>query len=294
MNSFRIGVIGVLVEYWGEEMAEGFLHDFEGWVVFMACAGVLLVEMWILAKIGKDRMPFRDAFALEMPAPLPNDLKVRYRKLGAPFYTAFMLIVGMVVVSQVLPSREEIIPERTAFANFPEQVADWQGDMDRLEPIFIDTLKLDDHLLATYRNGEGDAVNLYVAYYGSQRKGASVHSPKTCLPGGGWQIAQFGQKVLEGVTVNGNPLAVNRTVIQLGEAKQLVYYWFQQRGRVITNEYLLKWYLFWDALTKNRTDGSLVRLTATIGTGQDVAEVDHLLESFARDVTDKIGKFVPD
>ncbi len=30
MNSFRIGMIGILVEYKGIEQAEGFLHDFEG------------------------------------------------------------------------------------------------------------------------------------------------------------------------------------------------------------------------------------------------------------------------
>jgi exosortase D (VPLPA-CTERM-specific) len=294
MNSFRIGVIGVLVEYWGQSMAEGFLHDFEGWFVFMACAAILVAEMWMLAKIGKDKMPFRDAFALEMPAPLPKDLKVRYRKLGTPFYIAFMSLVGMAVVSQVLPTREEIIPPRSTFASFPEKIADWQGEMDRLEPIFINNLKLDDYLLANYRNREGESVNLYVAYYGSQRKGASVHSPKTCLPGGGWQIVQFGQKLVEDAQVNSIPLEVNRSVIQLGDTKQLVYYWFQQRGRVITNEYLLKWYLFWDALTKNRTDGSLVRITTRIRTGQDVAEVDRMLEKFIRDVTDQITRFVPD
>jgi exosortase D (VPLPA-CTERM-specific) len=293
MNSFRIGVIGVLVEYWGQSMAEGFLHDFEGWFVFMACAAVLVVEMWILTKIGKDKMPLREAFALEMPAPLPKDSEVRYRKLGAPFYAAFILLVGMAIVSQVLPDRKEFIPQRTAFKVFPEQVGDWKGSMDRLESIYIDSLKLDDHLLAKYRNGEGKTVNFYVAYYGSQRKGASAHSPKTCLPGGGWQMSQFGQRVVDGVMVNGHPLEVNRSVIQLGDAKQLVYYWFQQRGRVITNEYLVKWYLFWDALTKNRTDGALVRLTAMVSPGQDVEEVDRVLKDFTRDVSGELVRFVP-
>jgi EpsI family protein len=250
--------------------------------------------MWILTKIGKDKMPLREAFALEMPAPLPKDTEVRYRKLGAPFYTAFVLLVGMAIVSQVLPERDEIVPDRALFNAFPDQVGDWKGNMDRLESIYIDSLKLDDHLLANYRNGEGKTVNFYVAYYGSQRKGASAHSPKTCLPGGGWQMSQFGQQVVDGVMVNGHPLEVNRSVIQLGDAKQLVYYWFQQRGRVITNEYLVKWFLFWDALTMNRTDGALVRLTTMIDPGQDVAEVDRLLVGFVRDVADDLGRFVPD
>ena len=294
MNSFRIGVIGVLVEHWGQSMAEGFLHDFEGWVVFMACLAVLLVEMWLLSKVGRDRMPFREAFAIDAPAPVPKDAEVRYRAIPAPFYVSFALLAVMAVVSQVLPDREEVIPDRLVFDAFPEQVGQWQGRMDRLEPIILDALKLDDHIIADYSNGAGAPVNFYVAYYGSQRKGASVHSPKSCLPGGGWEMTQFGQRTLAGVTAAGQPLEVNRSLIQLGDAKQLVYYWFQQRGRVITNEYLVKWYLFWDALTRNRSDGALVRLVAPVGPGQDVAEVDELLVEFARDFSPELGKYIPD
>jgi EpsI family protein len=238
-------------------------------------------------------MTLREAFLLEWPAPLPKEIDVKYRQLGGTFYLALLMLISMAIVSQLLPNREEFIPQRTAFAVFPEQIGDWDGDMDRLEPIYINSLKLDDHLLANYVNGKGKVVNIYMAYYGSQRKGASVHSPKTCLPGGGWRMTQFGQHSVDGVLINGQPLRVNRSIIKLGDAKQLVYYWFQQRGRVITNEYLVKWFLFWDALTKNRTDGALVRLTAMIGEGEDVAEVDRLLGNFAHDMTNQIERFVP-
>ena len=69
MNSFRIGAIGIMVEYWGIEMAEGFLHDFEGWAVFMSCIAILIVEMWILAKIGKDKLALHEAFGIDFPEP---------------------------------------------------------------------------------------------------------------------------------------------------------------------------------------------------------------------------------
>jgi len=89
-------------------------------------------------------------------------------------------------------------------------------------------------------------------------------------------------------------LRVNRTVIRLGEVKQLVYYWFQQRGRVVTNEYLVKWFLFWDALTRQRTDGALVRLTVLVRPGQEIRETDKLLQQFAGDVAAELGKFIPE
>ena len=80
-------------------------------------------------------------------------------------------------------------------------------------------------------------MTFYVAYYASQRSGDSAHSPRSCLPGGGWEMDDLSQRKLPASYINGQPVRVNRVQIQKGEAKQLVYYWFQQRGRVIDNEF---------------------------------------------------------
>jgi len=72
-----------------------------------------------------------------------------------------------------------------------------------------------------------------------------------------------------------------------------VYYWFQQRGRVLTNEYLVKWYLFWDALTRNRTDGALVRLVINVDPGGNLEEADRQLSSFATTIADRLTDYVP-
>ena len=89
-------------------------------------------------------------------------------------------------------------------------------------------------------------------------------------------------------------LPVNRLLIKKGDYKQLVYYWFDQRGRKITNEYLVKWYLFWDALTRNRTDGSLVRLTTSLSPGEDPAVADARLVSFMKEVEPVITQYIPE
>lgn len=294
MNSFRIGAIGVLVEYGGIEQAEGFLHDFEGWVVFMACAALLVLLMWLLARIGPNPLPLRDAFAIEGPEPLPKDLPVQERRIPGSFYTVLPALAVVGLVSLLLPQREELIPERADFLFFPSTVGEWRGKADRLESIYVDALKLDDYFLADYAARPGESVNLYIAYYESQRKGASVHSPKSCLPGGGWEIREFSQREIPDVNVAGQPLRVNRSLIQMGDEGLLVYYWFQQRGRLMTNEYLVKWYLFWDALTRNRTDGALVRLTTRVEAGQDIAEADDLLSGFARSIAGQLSRFIPE
>ena len=293
MNSLRIGLIGITVEYWGREMADGILHDFEGWVVFMSSLGVLLLEMWLLNLIDRPRRAFADAFHIEWPGPLPEGSRFRAPGVSAPLVAALALLLGGAILSSLLPDREEVVPARVAFAQFPGELGGWQGRVDRLESIFVDALKFDDYLLADYTGPGGARVNLYAAYYGSQRKGASVHSPRTCIPGGGWEIGGLSQRTIEGASINGRPLTVNRAVIRKGESAQLVYYWFQQRGRVMTNEYLVKWYLFQDALNRQRTDGALVRLTTDVPPGSDAVEADRRLAELARLVAPEMERFIP-
>ncbi|MCW8856269.1 MAG: VPLPA-CTERM-specific exosortase XrtD [Kangiella sp.] len=293
MNSFRIGAIGVMVEYWGIEMAEGFLHDFEGWFVFMACMVVVFIEMWLLAKIGGKKRPFQEVFGIEFPADTPEDAVIHERKLPLPFIGSGILIVLVALSMLVMPERVDIEPERQDFYAFPKSIGDWSGSTDRLTTNVLDELKVDDYLLMNYKSTDESIVNFYVAYYATQKKGQSAHSPRTCIPGGGWKLTAITQPTLDGIDVNGVPLSVNRTIIQKGEHKQLVYYWFQQRGRVVTNEYLVKWYILWDALTMNRTDGALVRLTTYIPPGQDIVEAEERLKAFAKLAVAELEPYVP-
>ncbi len=293
MNSFRIGVIGVTVEYWGQGAAEGFLHDFEGWLVFMACTAVLVLEMWILSKIGKDQKPFQQAFGIDFPEPLPDDVILEERKTPITFYFSSAIILLGFVLSTQLEKREGLIVERESFASFPSTIGEWKGNHDKLEEIYLDVLKLDDHIISDYgRSGDQSRITFYVAYYASQSKGQSAHSPRSCLPGGGWKITDIDQVLVKGVDVATVPLTANRVVIKKGDYTQLVYYWFQGRGRVITNEYMVKWYLFWDAIKRNRTDGALVRLTTFIQPGDTIEAADRRIMEFAQQSIPLLDKYV--
>ncbi len=98
---------------------------------------------------------------------------------------------------------------------------------------------------------------------------------------------------VDGVEVGGRPLVVNRVVIAKGSSKQLVYYWFDQRGRQMTNEYGVKWMIFWDALTLNRTDGALVRLVTSVKPGEDVGRAERRLGAFLKVAYPEIAAYVP-
>jgi exosortase D (VPLPA-CTERM-specific) len=275
-------------------MAEGFLHEFQGWLVFMASAGLMLGEIVLLNRVGHESGDWRQMFGMELPAPTPAGAPRRQRRIPRSFVAACLLLAALTVMGWVIPRPAEISPQRSTFIDYPMQLGPWRGQHEALESNYLDALKLDDYLLADYTASGSAAVNVYIAYYDSQRKGEAVHSPRACLPGGGWQLSEFDQRTLKDVKIGSQALRVNRTLITLGDRRQLVYYWFQQRGRVITNEFAVKFYLFEDAVTRHRTDGALVRLITEVPLGSSEADADRRLSDIARRMTPTLTRFVPD
>lgn len=107
-------------------------------------------------------------------------------------------------------------------------------------------------------------------------------------------IQRLSSRLLDGITMAGSPLIANRMEIQKEDHKQLVYYWFPQRGRLLTNMYLIKGYLFWDALTRNRSDGALVRLVTPLKPGEDWGDADGRLHAFAKIAVPALQEYIPD
>jgi exosortase D (VPLPA-CTERM-specific) len=293
MNSFRIGVIGILVNTWGSEQAEGFLHDFEGWVVFMASVAILFSEMLVLARLS-GRGLLR---SLRMGTPPVAEMAAL--ALSRPAHRIAILAVVAVIAGALgaagIENRAELVPQHGRLATFPLVIGDWRGRESSVEQVLLDAVEADETFLGMYGRGDDPApVSIWIAYYGSQRDGRSVHSPRTCLPGGGWMMQAFDEVKLDGLRSNGGVLPVNRAVIAQGNDRQLVFYWFVQRGRVVTNEYLVKWYIFWDGLRLNRTDGALVRLVTAVDAsdgGMEAAE--QRLREFARVLDPKLDYFLP-
>jgi exosortase D (VPLPA-CTERM-specific) len=292
MNSVRIAVTGVLVNRFGTEAAEGFLHYFEGWVIFSACLLLMFLEMHLLARAsGK---PLSEVFDVDLPGVADVDAVRNWRPAGRPLLAAVALLMVFSGVSLVLKDRQENLPAHPALSTFPLVIGEWRGKESSLGSQELEVLQLTDYVMASYdKPGVQSPVELYVAYYESQRKGASVHSPKACLPGGGWKIDQSSEYVIPGLAPDGSGVPVNRTLISMGEQRLLVYYWFMQRGRNLTNEYLVKWYIFWDSITMRRTDGALVRLLTPLAEDEEPEAGDRRLTGFLKDAEPRLYYHIP-
>jgi exosortase D (VPLPA-CTERM-specific) len=286
MNGFRIGLVGVTVDRWGARMADEALHFFEGWIIFLVCSGFLATEIYVFARLSGRKM--FDAFDVPKIKATSHG-GAKFVRLS-PLVVALLILCAAGLAASYVSDRSESIPERARFAEFPEHVGSWQGRTALLDHGTEQYLGLDDYIMSDYVKPDGKAVNLYVAYYASQRSGLSPHSPIVCIPGGGWLITNFERT---SYALPDTDLPFNRAVIEQNSNKQVVYYWFDERGRKLANEYWSKWYLLTDAILKNRTDGALVRLTTPIFRGESERDADERLQSFMRDVVPTLAGYLP-
>jgi len=156
----------------------------------------------------------------------------------------------------------DLVPEASGLRALPLQIDDWRGhDLGRFDRDTEAVLQADDYLLRRYTR-EGVPVDLFVAYYATQRSGHTIHSPLNCLPGTGWEWVD---RRRERISVGpGREIDINGNVARKSGEQSLVYYWYQSHGRATASEYRNKLLLVQDALTLHRSDGALVRVTAPV------------------------------
>lgn len=201
--------------------------------------------------------------------------------------TVGVLVAGVILL-QGLSHGEPVLANRP-LRELPLSLNGWQGEERPFQDRIVQALAVDDYVNRLYKDEAGRPVALYVGFYGSQRTGDTIHSPKNCLPGAGWQPVRAAR--LRVALDGGAPVEINEYLIEKGLERQLVLYWYQARGRVVASEYAGKVWLVVDAITRNRTDGALVRLVAPVAEGEE--EVRARLLRFARDLYPQLGEFIP-
>lgn len=295
MNSFRIGVIGILVNSYGIEHAEGFLHFFEGWVIFLACVGLLFLMAIALQRLTPNPLPLGEAIDLDTTGFGPIMARV-FGIVPTGALTLAIVLTGATSVAWFYtPTPQHIVPDRTPFMLFPREINGQYASFESLDPQVAAVLDADDYVMANYRGADSNPVNFFVAYYDNQTEGGGIHSPEVCLPNGGWEVFSLEpHEVSFPDTVYGT-FELNRAVIQKGLEKQLVYYWFEQRGRRMTNDFIAKFTVVYDSWTRGRLDGALVRFVIPMGEGAEAeAEAEAQLQAFMGEALKKLPRYVPE
>ena len=293
MNSLRISIVAWLVNYSGIQAAEGFMHYFEGWVIFVLCIALMLAEVKLLNIIFdvNNRTLATSFDYLESKGQPDNHAQI---KLQIQQVQSVPIIIGITVAllatlsTFTIKHKEQVIPSRTSFDSYPLEISGWKGRRYEFENGENLILRLKDYHLVNY-NKANTSINVYMGYTDSQRSNSVPHSPKSCIPGGGWEITDT--RLREIIIDKHTKFKVTRMLISKGEAKQLVYYWFRQRGRDLSNEFPMKFAMLYDAIKINRTDGALIRYSTVVYDSE--SEADQSLSDFIRLNYPILPQFIP-
>ncbi len=175
-----------------------------------------------------------------------------------------LLLIGTYFILQNSNS-VTAVPIKQSLSSFPSNIGPWQliHSSQSAEDI-VEMLGVDDDIYYTYRNPAGKLITLYVGFYSAVGVSGGYHSPRNCIPGGGWGIDAINPHTL-GVGIEGESQSVvSEMLIRSGNKYQIVLYWYQNRGRIIGSEYWEKIYLVLDALRLGRRDGTFVRIMSTV------------------------------
>ena len=201
------------------------------------------------------------------------------------------LLMATLLLLTTRPSGEAV-PIRRPLDRFPMVAGVWEGrETTVLETKIVNKLKLNDHLVRRYVDPAGRSLWTYIGYWETQRKNATIHSPKNCLPGHGWEPVEA-SRVTVALPPPYGSITVNRYLIQKEQEQQLVLYWYQSRGQAIAGEIAARVAMIGSAAVYNRTDGALVRISSPVY--GNVAETSAMLTGYVRTIYPVLREFLPE
>lgn len=203
-------------------------------------------------------------------------------------FAILYLLCGLTALYLFLHA-DRVVPVNKPLAEFPRTVAGWQmTGQSEFSAGVLDVLKAADYLSRQYTNAAGSRVSLYLGYHSGGKGTGGIHSPKHCLPGSGWFELSSDRGSLD---LGAERLKVVRAVYQKGEQKELYLYWFQVKGKTLSDEYSLKLAEITNSFLYRRRDSAFIRISVPFEADQ--AKAVALSEQFARDFHPVIQEFLP-
>ena len=284
-NAARVMTTGFLTYFYGPDAASGTWHEIAGSFVFLTALVLLILVNFGLKRFSPRAIsdPQIEGHALD---------NRRYASLVTDRQTVLLftaILIGGVFINW-FQHRSEVQVDRRPLSEIPGWLGIWEqkGNDIRFDADTEKVLRASDYVMRNYSN-RNTVLNLYVGYYTSQRSGATYHSPLNCLPGSGWEMKD--PQLIDINTPGGNSFKANRYILQYGEHREILIYWYQGRGRITPSEYQDKVYTSLDSIFMRRSDGAMVRIMTPVGNDWTVSLQAAL--DLSSQLADNIAPFLP-
>ncbi|HVN71332.1 MAG TPA: VPLPA-CTERM-specific exosortase XrtD [Desulfomonilia bacterium] len=289
-NAFRVGMTGILTRYYGPRAAEGFFHDFSGWLVFMIAFALLF-----LFQAGLRLIPVRRTAGASGHDSLQTDISGPARPLNI---VPPLICTGALLLSGFLVYSTSSLPPlhlKGGFEMFPPAIGDWKGKPDSMDREMIALSGAEEALSAVYADKDGKAVSLYIGYRGSPFNESEnfFHSPSICMPSSGWNIDRMSSRMIRKVAQFGD-IKVQELMTEKLENRQLVYYWFQTRNRISDDVNINRFHLSLHALMQDNTYDLFIRPITPMSQDESIKDAEQRMDRFVREMMPVLLKFIKD
>ena len=296
LNGLRIAMLSFSLLSTPNGMVPDWMNESLGWATFFLSSGIMIG----IAKFLPGR-PRAGAIQKNVPGKAhrgdeffgsnpPSDR----RTVSIPFIAAIAILAGVFGFMQYRANSPDYLPRARSFSSFPARIGAFTGERGFLTAELVEELDLTDYVQMTYNSPSGRLIDFYTAWYASQSKGQSIHTPETCMRVGNWRF-QDGQECridLPGYVAS--PVRLKKTVLTNGSERWMMYFWFRCRGRNLVNAYELKLFNFLDRLMKRRSDGALIRVMTPIGGSETPTDAETRIQLFLRKALPELDMYLPD
>ncbi|HET7188407.1 MAG TPA: EpsI family protein [Gemmatimonadaceae bacterium] len=206
------------------------------------------------------------------------------------FLPALLLAAGCVFVWNA--RSQAAVPLAAPLTSVMPEVPGYRVQEQRISTDERRVAGMSDYVARIYWRDSVPAFTTFVSYYERQTQGKTIHSPRNCMPGAGWAVMSTDTK---DVMLDGQPVTLNRSLLRNGAATALVFYWYQGRGRLVANEYAVKWNLLRDAALEGHTEEALVRVVVPLPRTNEPRHADKALadaEALGTDMATRLAREV--
>ena len=292
MNSFRIGITGILTNYYGTKVAEGFMHAFSGWVIF-------LVSFICLFAIGKALSLFP---SVQGKRNLKTSSLEANKETGSPGggeigdgNTAFIVSVVLLIIVAGLTFSTKTMPAvrlEGGISGFPQSFGDWKGKVEIVDPEAVRLSGAQEAFSGSYRGAGEKEVSLFLGYRSTAflENENFFHSPMVCLPSAGWEISKTNVRGIHDVPFFGN-LKVREMVVDSMGSKLIVYFWFQTKNRATHSKDINRFHLSLNAIARDNTHDLFIRQITPVA-NETIADAEKRMDQFAREMMVALNQFL--
>ena len=289
-NSIRIGITGILAQWYGPEVAEGFFHGFSGWLIFMLAFALLYAFYLFLRILFRKGYADINVIATYEDKERPEGVKSKNNTIPLAICSSFLLLLG------ILGYTTAALPELTikdGFANFPLTIKEWKGRSDTIDSEMITASGAQEAFSATYQDKYGSIISLYMGYRGSPFGESEnfFHSPNVCLPSSGWKTIKITKHKITNI-LHFDYITVQKMISEKMGHKQLVYYWFQTKNHTSFDVNINRFHLALHAIQRDNTHDLFIRPITPVKPNETIEDAEKRMDQFLRDMMSALLHFL--